>query len=238
MKNKPSLGLLRTSYLSKEIKKMIPKSRETIPLLSSSLVGFSFHGKYTEWKVFIFVTTGVFSLLPGPKSLSGWTGSWQSSGCATFWPINGQLTQPLSMLARSLYWICDTSMIYLDKTPFSFVNVLHYTRPLLHLAQHQWIRSLMYFYFKFLQYTQGNASCWNTELSWKLRFLEYVFIWCARSADWLRPIRLACLLNGRAWLVCYIVVSWSTVPNYYVPVRLRNWSFRLCPRINISFFDR
>jgi hypothetical protein len=32
MKNKPYPALLQTSYLSKEIKKMIPKSRETIPL--------------------------------------------------------------------------------------------------------------------------------------------------------------------------------------------------------------
>jgi hypothetical protein len=32
MINKPYLAILRTSYLSTEIKKMIPKSRETIPL--------------------------------------------------------------------------------------------------------------------------------------------------------------------------------------------------------------
>jgi hypothetical protein len=33
MKNKPYPALLRTSYLSKEIKKIIQKSRETIPLM-------------------------------------------------------------------------------------------------------------------------------------------------------------------------------------------------------------
>jgi hypothetical protein len=32
MKNKPDPALLRTSYLSNEIKKRIPKSHETIPL--------------------------------------------------------------------------------------------------------------------------------------------------------------------------------------------------------------
>jgi hypothetical protein len=48
MKNKPYPGLLQTSFLSKEIKKMIPKFRETIPLMSCSLIAFSFHGKYTE----------------------------------------------------------------------------------------------------------------------------------------------------------------------------------------------
>jgi hypothetical protein len=33
MKNKPDLALLRPSNLSNEMKKMVPKSRETIPLM-------------------------------------------------------------------------------------------------------------------------------------------------------------------------------------------------------------
>jgi hypothetical protein len=36
MKNKPDLALLQPSNLSNEIKKRVPKSRETIPLIGLS----------------------------------------------------------------------------------------------------------------------------------------------------------------------------------------------------------
>jgi hypothetical protein len=43
MKNKPAPALLRPLNLSNEIKKRVPKSRETIPLMSTAFpFGYSF----------------------------------------------------------------------------------------------------------------------------------------------------------------------------------------------------
>jgi hypothetical protein len=43
MKNKPYPALLRPSNLYNEMKKMVPKSRETIPLIESRCAQFECH---------------------------------------------------------------------------------------------------------------------------------------------------------------------------------------------------